>query len=232
MLFCDLDRFKRVNDTLGHEAGDDLLVEIARRLRQVIRGEDAAGRFGGDEFIVMGWVTDNTAARDLAERVRRALAFQMRFDGFPVEARASVGLTILRPDDDRAVEELLRDADTAMYRAKAARQGGVAVFDDQMRAAVVEQVQLEGELRSALNQRQFEVRYQPMIYRDGELAGLEALVRWRHPDRGLLGPAAFTDVARESGMWPTIIRFIQICHIFGHRSNNALNISDQHFCDQ
>ncbi|MEM1333212.1 MAG: diguanylate cyclase, partial [Actinomycetota bacterium] len=204
VMFCDIDRFKRINDMLGHESGDELLVELAGRLDDVVSADHHAGRFGGDEFIVIAPFDDADSARAFATTVAGALTLPTVLDGILVDVRTSVGLTLATPDDDRLGADLLRDADTAMYRAKATRTAAMMEFDDTMRAAVVEQVRIEGELRTALERDELSVHYQGLFDQRGALTGLEALTRWQHPERGLLTTGVFIRAAQEAGRWREI----------------------------
>ncbi len=203
VYFMDLDGFKAVNDTLGHSAGDELLVQVADRLRAVVRPSDTLARFGGDEFAIL--VDDLAAGEDddgvgLAERLCEAVRQPFTLHGEPVHVAVSVG--IARPDPDSAdVEQLLRNADLAMYQAKAEGSGSYAVYDPGMHAGLVERVRLESDLRKALGEDQFLLHYQPMIdMKTGLITGMEALVRWQHPERGLMGPELFIPLAESSGL--------------------------------
>ena len=203
LLFLDLDRFKLVNDTLGHGRGDDLLIEVARRLRANVRPSDLVTRIGGDEFmILLDRVVTTSEAMDLANRLRLCLKDPFLLNGIEFYVSASVGLAFASGDDPHATTEaLVRDADTAMYQAKEAGRDKVAVFDESMRDEVSERVELERDLRSAVSLNQLHLVYQPIVALPrGPSVGMEALVRWAHPTRGVLPPAMFIPLAEESGM--------------------------------
>jgi diguanylate cyclase (GGDEF)-like protein/PAS domain S-box-containing protein len=209
VLFLDLDGFKSVNDTLGHSAGDDLLVQVADRLRDVVRPGDTVARLGGDEFAVL--VDDfpsGTYPTDLAERINTAIGEPFDLPHERVHVAASVG--IARYDENAATaEQVLRNADLAMYQAKSQGAGGYAVFRPEMHAGLVERVRLEADLRRAVEDGQFVVCYQPMIaMRSGRITGVEALVRWQHPERGLLAPGEFIPAAESTGLIRPIGLFV------------------------
>ena len=200
VLFLDLDGFKLVNDSLGHAAGDELLLEIARRLRDAFAGEGLVARYGGDEFTVLPeGPCPGFRAEALARRVLNLLGDAIDVHGHQVYSGASVGIVLGHPDY-LSPDQILRDADTAMYHAKAAKSGYV-VFDDAMHKAARERLRLETDLRMALERGEFRVHYQPIVdLASGDVVGCEALVRWQHPERGLLPPPLFLDAAEESGL--------------------------------
>ncbi|WP_445150909.1 putative bifunctional diguanylate cyclase/phosphodiesterase [Baekduia sp. Peel2402] len=202
LLLLDLDRFKNVNDTLGHGAGDELLCSVADRLRAAIRRGDLAARLGGDEFVV---VCSGTSAAPhevaaLASRLLESVSAPYVVDGRELHIGASAGL-VFADDAGATAESLLRDADVAMYRAKEHGGARYEVFDAGLRAAVVHRLSIESELRHALERDELRLHLQPVVdlHRD-ELAGFEALVRWEHPQRGLVAPAEFIGVAEETGL--------------------------------
>jgi diguanylate cyclase (GGDEF)-like protein/PAS domain S-box-containing protein len=202
VLFLDVDNFKVVNDSLGHRAGDNLLRQLAARLSDAVRPADTVGRFGGDEFVVLCEdVTDEPMALRIAGRLARVFTEPFSLEGDDVHlASASIGV-VLRDGTQDNPEELLRDADAAMYRAKERGRSRVELFDTGMRARAIGRLQTEGDLRRALERDELRVAYQPIIaLGDGSIRGFEALVRWEHPERGLLSPAQFIPVAEESGM--------------------------------
>jgi diguanylate cyclase (GGDEF)-like protein len=201
VLFLDLDGFKVVNDSLGHATGDQLLIAIGRRLEQGMRCGDTLTRLGGDEFAILAdSIRDVSDAVQLAERVRNDLRAPFNVDGHEVFATASIGIALGTKDREQP-EDLLRDADTAMYRAKALGKQRHVVFDQTMHTKVVERLRLETDLRKALQRDEFKVHYQPIIVLEtGKIAGFEALVRWQHPERGPILPSAFIPVAEETGL--------------------------------
>ena len=200
LLFCDVDRFKRINDSLGHEVGDLLLVEIARRLRTTIRGADTAGRLSGDEFLVICEELETPdAALHLAERVRSITDEPIHVAGQTLSVSLSIGVAHAVGDEQPA--NLLRRADTAMYEAKERGRGRFEVFDEALRRRARERLELETELRRAVENDQLRLHHQPVVdLLEGTVVGREALIRWQHPTRGLLSPGAFLDVAEESDL--------------------------------
>jgi diguanylate cyclase (GGDEF)-like protein len=199
--FCDVDDFKNVNDSLGHEVGDELLVALPPRLRQALRAGDTIARFGGDEFVILcEELASEAEAVRIAERIAEAFALPFELDGRPHHLSVSVGVVYVTGGRANA-SEVLRDADAAMYRAKAGGKGRFELFDARMRAALVARLKTEADLRAALADDQLCLYYQPLLslQRDA-FVGAEALVRWRHPTRGLLAPADFIGVAEDSGL--------------------------------
>jgi diguanylate cyclase (GGDEF)-like protein len=204
VLFIDLDRFKIVNDSLGHEVGDGLLAALAQRLRGVLRPGDVVARFGGDEFTVLCEGLDPAAcgrhAIDVAERLLNAVQDPFDCDGEDHFLSASIGIA-LAPDGDERPDELVRDADAAMYRAKQRGKSRWEVFDESMRAQARARHEIEDALHRALDRKEFRVFYQPVVsLGDGGVVGVEALLRWQHPERGLLAPADFIPNAEETGL--------------------------------
>jgi diguanylate cyclase (GGDEF)-like protein/PAS domain S-box-containing protein len=200
VLFLDLDRFKVVNDSLGHMIGDQLLIGIARRLEGCVRPGDTVARVGGDEFtILLEDLTDVREAVSVAERIQEDLKLPFNLSGRDVFTTVSVGIapgsvSYNHPD------EILRDADTAMYRSKSLGKARHEMFDEEMQARTVNLLQMENDLRRAFERNEFFVNYQPIIALDDfRLCGFEALVRWQHPDRGLISPAEFIPIAEEGG---------------------------------
>jgi diguanylate cyclase (GGDEF)-like protein/PAS domain S-box-containing protein len=202
VLFLDLDRFKNVNDSLGHHVGDELLVAVARRLESLLRPGDTVARLGGDEFaILLDDVADGTQATRVAQRVNRELAEPFNLRGHEVFATMSLGIALGASCDYERPEDVLRDADTAMYRAKAAGKDRHALFDRHMHDRAVALLQLENDLRRAIEREEFEVHYQPIVsLTTGELEAFEALLRWNHPVRGLLQPESFIAIAEDTGL--------------------------------
>lgn len=201
LLFLDLDQFKFVNDSFGHPAGDRLLIAIASRLSCCLRAVDTCARLGGDEFVVLlDDVESQAAAIRIAERLMQRLSRSLELEGRIFRIAASVGI-VFGSAEYQEPAEVLRDADIAMYRAKAAGKSRYEVFHPAMREAAQARVALENELRRAVTHQEFRVYYQPIIdISSGILVGFEALVRWEHPTRGILPPAAFLDVAEEAGL--------------------------------
>ena len=200
VLFLDLDRFKVVNDSVGHLVGDELLKEAARRIGRCVRDPDMVARLGGDEFaIVLDFIHTADDAVAVADRVIASLAEPMRIAGKELYTSASIGIALVDARY-RSPEELLRDADVAMYRAKATGRQRYAIFDEQLHDAALKLLELEGDLRRALQRHEFEPYYQPIInLSDGSLVGYEALMRWHHPVRGLCAPGDFIGIAEETG---------------------------------
>ncbi len=200
VLFCDLDQFKLVNDSLGHEAGDELLSMVAPRLDAVLRAGDTVGRFGGDEFAII--IAEADTIHDLtrvAERVAASLATPFVLRDREYFVSASVGIAI--GGGGEPPEALIRDADLAMYRAKERGRGRYEIFDHAMRLDAVDHLRTENDLRRALGRDEFVVHYQPLIWlHPHRIVGYEALVRWQHPERGLLGPGEFIPLAEESDL--------------------------------
>ncbi|HEY9282437.1 MAG TPA: bifunctional diguanylate cyclase/phosphodiesterase [Pyrinomonadaceae bacterium] len=201
LIFLDLDRFKYINDSLGHAAGDQLLITIARRLENSLRPTDTVARLGGDEFaILLDGLEDDGDAVHVAERVQQELTSPFHLSGHEVFTTASIGITLSRTGYEHP-ENVLRDADTAMYRAKENGKARYELFDSVMHARAVERLKLENDLRRAVERGEFEVYYQPIVSLDSErIAGFEALVRWDHPERGFVLPAEFIPVAEETGL--------------------------------
>jgi diguanylate cyclase (GGDEF)-like protein len=200
VLFLDVDHFKDVNDSFGHELGDQLLVAIADRLRTVVREGDTVARFGGDEFVVLcEGVQDALEAAGVAERVASAFVAPFRCGAEELYARASIGVALPGESPDAAA--LLRDADAALYQAKELGRARWTLFDDRMRRAALERLRTETDLRRALERSELVLHYQPVVrLADQRIEAAEALVRWQHPERGLLGPGAFIRLAEDSGL--------------------------------
>ncbi|CAN5790986.1 hypothetical protein BH23GEM6_BH23GEM6_01520 [soil metagenome] len=201
VLFLDLDRFKVINDSLGHHVGDELLVVVAKRLQGCLRPEDSVARLGGDEFaILLEDVADVSDATRVAERIQTELSWPVNLSGFDVFTSASIGIALSSTTYDRP-EFLLRNADMAMYRAKAGGQARFEVFDRAMHAQALTRLQMETDLRRAVERNEMVLFYQPVIdLASGRMVSLEALIRWQHPDRGLLMPDSFIPVAEETGV--------------------------------
>jgi diguanylate cyclase (GGDEF)-like protein/PAS domain S-box-containing protein len=201
VLFLDLDDFKLINDTLGHAAGDQLLVAVAERLTGCLRPADTAARLGGDEFAILLEDTEGpTDAAAVAKRILQALQAPFQLDGNEIAIQASIGVA-LNQGDTRDAEDLLRDADVAMYAAKAAGKGSYELFQPHLHAAVLARIQHKADLQAAIDAQQFSLRYQPIVdLQTGQMIGAEALVRWEHPERGLVSPIEFIPLAEETGL--------------------------------
>ena len=201
VLFLDLDRFKVINDSLGHGIGDDLLIAIGHRLEACLREGDSVARLGGDEFaILLDDVRDVNEAIRVADRIERELAAPFYMRGHEVFTSTSIGIALSTPSYTKP-GELLRDADTAMYRAKTDGRGHYEVFDREMHLEAVEQLKIETDMRRAVDRNELLLHYQPIIsLESGELVGFEALVRWQHPRHGLMQPTDFIPLAEETGM--------------------------------
>jgi diguanylate cyclase (GGDEF)-like protein/PAS domain S-box-containing protein len=202
VLFLDLDRFKVINDSLGHLQGDQFLITIAQRLGVCIRATDIAARLGGDEFtILLENIQDVADAIKVAERIKQELKLPLYLDGQEVFTSASIGIALSSTINYDHPEQLLRDADTAMYRAKALGKSRYALFNRDMYDNALARLQLEADLRRALERQEFQVYYQPIVSLvSGDIVGFEALVRWQHPERGLLKPVDFLPLAEETGL--------------------------------
>ena len=205
LLLIDLDNFKTLNDTLGHEKGDLILRQITERLRPCLRASDTLARFGGDEFVVVlsELSTDEqeaaVQARHVADKLLSTLADVYDLDGEEYHSTCSIGVALFGPTHD-VLDELMKRADLAMYEGKASGRNMVRFFDPAMQVEVTRRATLEADLRKALLRSEFELYYQPQVRDDGCLVGVEALVRWRHPDKGMVSPAQFIPVAENTGL--------------------------------
>jgi diguanylate cyclase (GGDEF)-like protein/PAS domain S-box-containing protein len=205
LMFVDLDQFKRINDVHGHATGDAVLREVARRLEYFLREEDTVARLGGDEFVIL--LPDLTANLDetgslvmaVAEKIRSKLESPVTIDGQEFVTSASIGITVF-PKDVESVDDLMREADTAMYRAKERGRNALSYFEPSMQAAVSERYALDRELREAVREHSFELYLQSQVDADGRVIGAEALLRWCHPQRGMVMPANFISLVEESGL--------------------------------
>jgi len=201
VLFLDLDRFKNVNDSLGHTIGDQLLIAMARRLESCIREADMVARLGGDEFaVLLDGIPNATEATNMARRIQEKLSSPFNLSGHEVFTSTSIGIALSSTGYDHP-ENMLRDADTAMYRAKAQGKACYEVFDKGMHTHAVYLLKMENDLRRALDREEFRVYYQPIVSLDnGQLSGFEALIRWQHPERGFVNPSDFIPLAEETGL--------------------------------
>ena len=201
VLFLDLDRFKNINDSLGHPCGDELLILVARRLEGCIRQTDMVARFGGDEFAILLDAIENPSdAIRVAEKVQQEISAPFKLHNHEAVTTASIGVALNTSDYSEA-EDMIRDADTAMYRAKDQGKARYEIFDTAMHTRAVTLLRLESDLRRALEREELCVYYQPIVsIASGELHGFEALVRWQHPERGIISPDQFIAVAEETGL--------------------------------
>lgn len=210
LLFIDLDNFKTLNDTAGHHYGDLLLKQVADRLTTLIRQTDTVARFGGDEFVIMlsNLDPDREQAIFQVEEITQKIVDQLNrpysFTGFEHRITVSVGITLFSDSDHSGIDQLLQRADLAMYQAKSNGRNLVCFFDPQMQAAVNIRAELESDLHQAIKHRQFELYYQPQVNQHGRILGVEALIRWHHPAKGLISPLDFIPVAEETGQIQTI----------------------------
>jgi diguanylate cyclase (GGDEF)-like protein/PAS domain S-box-containing protein len=241
LMFIDLDRFKSINDTLGHEVGDKLLIEAAVRLQCCVRDEDTVARMGGDEFtVVLQGLTDQEALQDVAVKILAALAQPFMLEGGPQHISASIGVTIF-PADAENTSDLLRNADIAMYQAKAAGRNCYQFYSADMQEEALVRVELERDLRRAINGGELVLHYQPMVDAGSRvLVGAEALLRWQHPVRGLLPPSEFLSIAEDTHLIVSLGEWVidEVCRQWrawvdaGHAPIRiSINISNVHFRD-
>jgi diguanylate cyclase (GGDEF)-like protein/PAS domain S-box-containing protein len=205
LLFIDLDNFKTLNDTVGHHQGDILLQKVAEQLAKLVRKTDTVARFGGDEFIIM--LTDLDAdseiainqIRNLSEKILKAQNQYYNFSGFNHHSTLSIGVTLFSDNNQDGIDQLLQQADLAMYQAKAAGRNTIRFFNPMMQEAASRRAKLETDLHVAIEQKQFQLYYQPQVDSVGDIIGSEALIRWNHPERGMVSPLDFIPVAEETG---------------------------------
>lgn len=239
VMFIDLDRFKRVNDTLGHAGGDQLIREVAKRLRAMARGEDIVARLGGDEFVVV--ISDVAEIKPILQVVEKMLAVMAapyHVAGREIFCSCSIGISVY-PNDSALSADLLKHADTAMYHAKQSGRNRFQLYDTAMNAMAEERLQLETDLHYALERSEFVFHYQPQLnLASGRIHGVEALIRWQHPDKGLLAPKAFLGILEETGQIVSVGRAL-LCtacrqtaswHAAGFTGLNvAVNLSGKEF---
>ncbi|MCB1980000.1 MAG: EAL domain-containing protein [Burkholderiaceae bacterium] len=244
LLFIDLDNFKTLNDTLGHDQGDLLLEQVARRLETCVRGSDTVARLGGDEFVVMleGLSADPSElameARAAAEKILAALAQPYQLEACQYRTTPSIGIAPFGQGES-TVGDLLKHADLAMYQAKTGGRNTLRFYDPHMQAVVSARAELEADMRTALAQGEFLLHYQPQVRHDGRLVGVEALARWKHPLRGMVSPADFIPVAEETGLILTLGRWVlhTACHTLAQWQDHpqlrhlsmAVNVSSKQF---
>jgi diguanylate cyclase (GGDEF)-like protein len=212
-MFLDLDHFKDINDTLGHSIGDALLVELANRLRSVLREEDTVTRLGGDEFILLLPGVDTRGAAYVAQKLLDTIADSYRIEHYDLNLTASIGIA-LYPEDGVDLEILSKSADTAMYRTKQEGRQGYRFFTPEMQARSARNLQLVNALRHALELGQLQVFYQPQVLMsDAHIIGAEALLRWQHPELGMVSPAEFIPIAEDSGLIMPIGEWVLRCAV-------------------
>ncbi len=242
VLFLDLDDFKLVNDSFGHAAGDDLLVAVAGRLTKSLRVGDTAARFGGDEFaVLLEEVSGFEEANQVAERIITALRVPLTVEDHQVQVHASIGIAV-SPAGAEGPAELLQAADVAMYSAKSRGKGRYEVYQPALQQAVLERLERTADLQRAVDRQEFVVHYQPIVTLDGNatINGVEALVRWRHPERGLLLPKEFIPLAEDTGLIIPLGRWVlleacqqarqwQLNHKLSDAFHVSVNISARHF---
>ena len=213
LLFLDLDRFKTINDSLGHSIGDLLLMETASRIQSCIREEDTAARFGGDEYVILlkhlGMEQEHASlhAKRIAENIQRAFNRAFNLKNHELHITSSIGITIF-PVESESIEDVIKHADTAMYSAKESGRNRISFYLAEMHDTVLKRLTLEKDLRIAVNEKTLEVYYQPQLDREANVIGIEALVRWQHPDHGFVNPEEFISIAEDTGMIFEIGNFV------------------------
>lgn len=238
LLFIDLDHFKVINDTLGHEYGDLLLMAASDRLRSCVREQDTIARTGGDEFVVVLIdIKDDNDVVGVAQKILETMSQPYQVKGSELRSTPSIGISIY-PEDGRSIDILMKHADVAMYHAKERGRAGYHFFAEEMNVRTLERLTVEGSLHKALERKEFELYYQPKVnMRDGKLVGAEALIRWQHPEQGLISPGKFIPIAEESGIIGAIGEWVahsacvqsRIWMDIGHRLPISINVSARQF---
>ena len=245
LLFIDLDNFKQLNDTLGHDQGDLLLQQVAKRLGHCVRSVDTVARLGGDEFVVMLEELSASGddlvlqARSVGEKILSTLSMPYPLQGYQYRSTPSIGIAPFTGTESTTVSELLKQADLAMYQAKAAGRNTLRFFDPQMQAVVTARAALEADLRAALAQDEFFLHFQPQVRQSGAIAGVEALLRWKHAQRGMVPPSDFIALAEETGLIVPLGRWVlhHACKLLASWQNDplrrdltmAVNVSSSQF---
>ena len=240
LFYFDLDEFKRINDTLGHDAGDQLLVEVANRLKKRLRAEDTIARLGGDEFaVLLSGIESQTHATDVANTIQKTLNVPIKLGSNEVIVSASIGIT-MAPYDSLEEDQLLKHADLAMYEAKAKGRNTFHFYSQELNAAANERLFIENELRQGLKEKQFVVHYQPQVdSRNNHVVGYEALLRWYHPTEGLICPTKFIPIAEATGLIVELGEWVlqESCDFAarlkeqGRENNISINLSARQFKD-
>jgi diguanylate cyclase (GGDEF)-like protein len=230
-MFIDMDRFKLINDSLGHDVGDQLLLEIARRLRTSVRSSDIVARLGGDEFVVaLPGAGDDDAIARMAEKLRQELSAPYNLRARLLHSSPSIGIAIA-PEHGSTVETLMRNADAAMYRAKDVGRNNFQFFDRALSERARDRLELAADLRGALEREEFRLHFQPQVRsEDGAFVAAEALIRWQHPQRGLVAPDQFISVAEEFGLIDAIGDWALNAACRELATLNALGISGLRVC--
>ena len=242
VLFIDLDDFKMINDTMGHESGDELIVDVAGRLKEIIRSSDTLGRFGGDEFVVlMGDIEDAEPVERLVQDIRSVLSVRCKVKNRSVSVSASIGIAVF-PEDGDSASLLFRNSDLAMYQSKAVGRGSATFYTPMLNAVSERRLRVEEQLHQAMECDEFEVAYQAQVeIRSGRTIGYEALLRWRNGELGELSPSDFIPIAERSHLIVTIGGFVldrALAQLSAWRRNHgqhlkmAVNVSPRQFCDE